>query len=145
MTERKSGDGRQESAHIENNSDSHRKTGTGLAPVGHTRRALVLGAVATSAVVSVRPALAQTASSVLTCEITVPAPEQGPIYVDAYGNIVDKNTQGATLLQPRTFKGEQVRRGRIRGPRAYRDLIRRLRPGMSGFTCYASIQGRRFG
>ncbi|MEM1131480.1 MAG: hypothetical protein AAGH53_00935 [Pseudomonadota bacterium] len=134
MTDRKTDD-----AETPNEADS------GNESFRQTRRALVLGAVASSAIVSVRPALAQTASSVLTCEITVPAKEQGPIYVDAYGNIVDRKTEGATLLPPRTFKGEDVRRGRVRGPRAYRDLIRRLRPGQSGFTCYASIQGRRLG
>lgn len=134
MSERESGDGQNGAADTDTSSDSHR----------YSRRSLVLGAVATSAIVSVRPALAQTASSVLTCDITVPAPEQGPIYVDTYGNIVDRDAKGATLLQPRTFKGEQILRGKVSGPRAYRDLIRRLRPGMSGFTCYASIQGRRF-
>lgn len=134
MTEHTAGEGQEETPRAEEKSDSHRQA----------RRALILGAVASSAIVSVRPALAQTASSVLTCEITVPAIEQGPIYVDSYGNIVDRETKGATLLPPRTFKGEQISRGRVPGPRAYRDLIRRLRPGMSGFTCYASIQGRRF-
>ena len=36
------------------------------------RRALMMGAVTASAVVSIKPALAQTAGSVLNCEIPVP-------------------------------------------------------------------------
>ena len=44
-------------------------------PKGTTsRRALMLGAVGASAIVSIRPALAQTAASVVTCAIPVPDP-----------------------------------------------------------------------
>ncbi|WP_438726142.1 hypothetical protein ACR9YC_08105 [Parasphingorhabdus sp. DH2-15] len=113
-------------------------------PAIPARRALILGAAATSAVVSVRPAMAQTAYSVLTCQITVPSPQDGPVYIDQYGNIVDQTAPGATVLPPRTFTGQEILEGRHqRGPRAYRDLIGKLQPGQSGFTCYASIQGRR--
>ena len=41
------------------------------------RTVLALGAVAASTVVSIRPALAQTAGSVLNCQIPVPAPQMG--------------------------------------------------------------------
>jgi hypothetical protein len=131
----------QVSSHDESDSGTG-KTSKGLAMPA--RRALILGAAATSAVVSVRPAMAQTAYSVINCQITVPSPQDGPVYIDQYGNIVDQGAPGATVLPPRTFTGQEVLEGRHqRGPRAYRDLIRRLKPGQSGFTCYASIQGRK--
>jgi hypothetical protein len=113
-------------------------------PALPARRALILGAAATSAVISVRPAMAQTANSVLNCQITVPTPQDGVVYVDQYGNIVDETAPGATVLPSKTFTGQEILEGKDRyGPRAYRDLIRRLQPGQSGFTCYASIQGRK--
>ncbi len=46
----------------------------GNAFVPSRRTVLVLGAAAASTVVTVRPALAQTAGSVLNCEIPVPGP-----------------------------------------------------------------------
>lgn len=113
-------------------------------PAMPARRALILGAAATSAVLSVRPAMAQTATSVLNCQITVPTSQDGVVYVDQYGNIVDEHAPGATVLPPKTFSGQDILEGKDRyGPRAYRDLIHRLQPGQSGFTCYASIQGRK--
>lgn len=110
------------------------------------RQMLKLGAVAASAVVSVRPALAQTAVSVMNCQIPVPAnPNQ---YVAADGSLVPPGTQGA-YPGGRTFRGEEVKnalRGRsLPGTsydqnRAYMNYIRRLQSGTSGFTCYASLQ-----
>ena len=107
---------------------------------------LKLGAVAASAVVSVRPALAQTAVSVMNCQIPVPAnPNQ---YVAADGSLVPPGTQGA-YPGGRTFRGEEVKnalRGRslpgtsYEQNQAYLNYIRRLQSGQSGFTCFASLQ-----
>jgi hypothetical protein len=121
---------------------------------GHpTRRAvLALGAVAASTVVTIRPALAQTAGSVMNCEIPVPSPDRAGNYVAADGSLVPPGTQGAFPPLPRPLKGEEVKQLLNNGltpagvdsqaAQAYARYIRRLQAGMSGFTCYASLQMR---
>lgn len=113
------------------------------------RHALMLGAVGSTAVLSIRPALAQTAASVLTCEIPVPDPARSASYIAADGTLVAPGTAGAFPGPGRPFKGEDVRRalagGRLPGTdsersRAYLQYIRRLQSGTSGFTCFASLQ-----
>ncbi len=113
------------------------------------RRALMLGAVSASAVVSIRPALAQTAASVSTCEIPVPDPGRAGNYIAPDGTLVPPGTAGAVPPAGRAFKGEEVRQalngGTLPGTdyersRAYTNYIRRLQSGTSGFTCYASLQ-----
>lgn len=117
------------------------------------RRVLMLGAAAASTVVTVRPALAQTAGSVLTCEI--PVPDRGNSgnsgnFIAADGSVVPSGTPGAFPPPGRNLRGEEVKAA-LRGGRslpgysyeqsqAYTNYIRRLQSGMSGFTCYASIQ-----
>lgn len=116
------------------------------------RRVLTLGAVATSTVLSVRPALAQTAGSVLNCHIPVPDPSRAGGYVAADGDIVSPETPGAFPPAPRAFTGEEVRRATAGSSlpgtepersRAYMNYIRRLQRGTSGFTCFASLQNPR--
>ena len=116
------------------------------------RRVLALGAVGASAVVSIRPALAQTAGSVLHCEIPVPDPGRAGGHIAGDGKVVPSGTAGAFPPPPRPFKGEDVRRamngGTLPGTdyersRAYMNYIRRLQRGTSGFTCFASIQAPR--
>jgi hypothetical protein len=113
-----------------------------------TRRTLLIGAVATSAVVSIRPALAQAAGSVLNC--TIPVPERGKgMFIDASGKLVSPDTPGAFPPSPRDFTGDEVRQA-LQGrnlpgtsreqSRAYINYIRKLQNGQSGFTCYASLQ-----
>lgn len=113
-----------------------------------SRRTLLIGAVATSAVVSIRPALAQTAGSVLNC--TIPVPERGKgMFIDTSGKLVSPDTPGAFPPSPRDFTGEEVRQA-LQGrnlpgtsreqSRAYLNYIRKLQNGQSGFTCYASLQ-----
>ena len=59
------------------------------------RVVLALGAAAASTVITVRPALAQTAGSVLNCEIPVPAPQAGAgQYIAADGSLVPAGTAG---------------------------------------------------
>ena len=113
------------------------------------RQLLMGGAVAASAIVSIRPALANTAASVLNC--TIPVPDQGRSgnYIAPNGQIVPAGTQGAFPGAGKGFTGEQVKQamrgGRLPGTsydqnQAYLNYIRRLQSGTSGFTCYASLQ-----
>lgn len=123
-------------------SDAHDATPT-------RRRLLALGAIGAGAVVSIRPALAQTAGSVLTCEIPVPDPRRAGSFIAADGTVVPQGTQGAFPSPGHPFKGEDVRRalagGQLPGTdpqasRAYVNYIRRLQRGQGGFTCFASLQ-----
>ncbi|MBP6442292.1 MAG: hypothetical protein KA252_06550 [Sphingorhabdus sp.] len=125
---------------------------TGLNSAATRRRALMLGAVTATAIVSVRPALAQSAASVLNCEIRVPGPHGAGMNIDAYGNLVPRDTPGSFRANGQKFTGEQVKaalQGRsLPGTsydqnQAYVNYIRRLQSGQSGFTCYASLQMAR--
>jgi hypothetical protein len=114
------------------------------------RLVLALGAAAASTVVTIRPALAQTAGSVFNCEIPVPAPQAAGSYIAQDGSLVAPGTPGAFPPLPRPLKGEEVKVMLRGGPapagvdaesaQAYANYIRRLQAGMSGFTCYASLQ-----
>ena len=116
------------------------------------RHALMLGAVTAAAVVSIRPALANTVGSVLNCEIPVPDAGRAGNYIAADGKLVARNTPGAFPPAPRPFTGEQVKnamQGRSlpgtspQQSQAYTAYIRRLQMGQSGFTCYQSLQNPR--
>lgn len=131
----------------EEQASSHVHAG-GNAPLAR-RRFLQLGAVGVAAAVTVRPAYAQTAASVLNCGIQVPDVTAGGQYVAPDGSLVAPGTQGAFPPAGRVFKGEEVRQalsGRtLPGTSydqssAYLNYIRRLRTGQPGYTCYASIQ-----
>ena len=122
----------------------------GAAPQPSRRVVLALGAAAASTVVTIRPALAQTAGSVLTCEIPVPEPSAAGSYIAADGSLVPPGTEGAFPPAPRPITGEEARLLLRGGPspagmdsqsaQAYANYIRRLQAGMGGFTCYASLQ-----
>ena len=121
----------------------------GEGPGATRRRALMLGAVGASAIVSIRPALAQTSASLMNCEIPVPDPGRAGSYIAADGSLVPAGTPGAFPPPGRAFKAEEVRRalqgGTLPGAdyersRAYTNYIRRLQSGTSGFTCFASLQ-----
>lgn len=113
------------------------------------RTMLALGAVGVSAALTIRPAFAQTAVSVMNCQIPVPAPTAAGKFIDSKGKLVPPGTKGAFPGAPRPFTGEEVRRA-FRGQmlpgtsynqsQAYLQYIRRLQAGQSGFTCFASIQ-----
>lgn len=113
------------------------------------RQMLMLGAATASTVVTVRPAIAQTAASVMNCEIPVPNPGNAGSYIAADGSLVSPGTPGAFPPPGRNLRGEEVRQALYGGSlpgysyeqsQAYTNYIRRLQAGMSGFTCYASIQ-----
>jgi hypothetical protein len=113
------------------------------------RTVLALGAAAASTVVTIRPALAQTAGSVLNCEIPVPGPHAAGSHIARDGRLVPPGTPGAASPLARPLRGEEARM-LLRGStppgvqpgssQAYANYIRRLQSGMSGFTCYASLQ-----
>ncbi|NNC73809.1 MAG: hypothetical protein HKN78_13170 [Sphingomonadaceae bacterium] len=113
------------------------------------RQMLMLGAATASTVVTVRPAIAQAAGSVMNCEIPIPDPSNAGNYIAADGSLVSPGTPGAFAPPGRNLRGEEVRQalhgGSLPGygydqSQAYTNYIRRLQAGQSGFTCYASIQ-----
>jgi hypothetical protein len=121
------------------------------APLPSRRAVLALGAAAASTVVTIRPALAQTAGSVLNCEIPVPAPEAPPAPTSPpTAPSFPPAHKGAFPPAPRPITGEEAKALLNGGPtpagldaeasQAYTNYIRRLQAGMSGFTCYASLQ-----
>ena len=126
--------------------DNSPETGATKRP---SRRALMLGAASASAIVSIKPALAQTTGSVMNCEIPVPDPGRAGSYIAADGSVVPAGTQGAFPPAGRAFRGEDVKQA-LNGAnlpgmtyeqsRAYTNYIRRLQRGTSGFTCFASLQ-----
>lgn len=125
---------------------------SGLTGASTSRRALMLGAVTASAIISVRPALAQSAASVMNCEIPVPGPHGTGMNIDSYGILVPRDTPGSFAATGQKFTGEQVKsalQGRsLPGTtydqsQAYVNYIRRLQSGQSGFTCFASLQMSR--
>jgi hypothetical protein len=129
-------------------SEEGKRTGNDVA--GTTRRrALMIGATGAVAVVSIRPALAQTAASVAHCEIPVPDAGRAGSYVAADGTLVPNGTTGAFPGPGHALKGEDVKNalagGQLPGTtsdqsRAYTNYIRKLQSGTSGFTCFASLQ-----
>jgi hypothetical protein len=129
--------------------ENDQKPGDG-APQPSRRIVLALGAAAASSVVTIKPALAQTAGSVMNCEIPVPGPQAAGSYIAPDGSLVAPGTTGAVPPLPRPLTGEEVKVMLRGGPspagvdsqsaQAYANYIRRLQAGMSGFTCYASLQ-----
>lgn len=124
-------------------------TGPASDGVPTRRRLLQLGAIGAGAVVSIRPALAQTAGSVLNCEIPVPDPARAGGYIATDGSVVAAGTKGAFAPPGHPFKGEDVKRAMsgdqlpgtsYESNRAYMSYIRRLQRGQGGFTCFASLQ-----
>ena len=77
---------------------------------GCGRRALMLGVAGVAAIVSVRPALAQTAGSVLNCQIPVPGPHGTGMNIDAAGMLVPPDTPGSFVATGQNFTGEEGKR-----------------------------------
>lgn len=132
--------------------EPEKATNEAVAPdlaVPSRRQLLMGGAVAASAIVPIRPALANTAASVLNCTIPVPDPSRSGNYIAPNGQMVPAGTPGAYPATGRTYTGEQVKQA-LRGRplpgtsyeqnQAYLNYIRRLQSGQSGFTCFASLQ-----
>ena len=80
------------------------------------------------------------------------SPDRAGNYIAADGSLVPPGTPGAFPPLSRTLKGEEVKKLLNNGltpagvdsqaAQAYARYIRRLQQGMSGFTCYASLQMR---
>lgn len=114
------------------------------------RRALMLGAAGAASVMSIRPALAQTAGSVLMCDIPVPDAGRARGWIAKDGRVVAARTPGSFAPPTRPLKGEDVRRAMAGGSnlpgydyersRAYLKYVQRLQRGTAGFTCFASVQ-----
>lgn len=115
-----------------------------------SRRALLrLGALGGAAIVTIRPAVAQAATSVLTCQIPVPDPGRAGNYIAADGAVVPPGTAGAFAPPGAPLKGQDVKAA-LSGAtypgkdaatsQAYTNYVRRLQHGQSGFTCFASLQ-----
>lgn len=117
--------------------------------VSTSRRALMLGAVGASAIVSIRPALASTAVSIVHCQIPVPDAARASGWIAADGSVVPSGTAGAFAPPRQPLKGEAVKQalagGQLPGveyerSQAYMKYVRNLHSGTSGFTCFASLQ-----
>jgi hypothetical protein len=111
------------------------------------RQLLRLGAAAGAVVLTVRPGIAQAATSVLTCQIPVPDPARASQGIAADGTMVARGSPGS-FNGGRTFTGEEVRTGMRGGTlpgtsydesQAYLNYVRKLQNGRAGFTCYASL------
>ncbi|MEP9401815.1 hypothetical protein [Sphingomonas sp. VNH70] len=119
-------------------------------PATLARRTLLIGAAGASAVVSIRPALAQTQTSIMNCQIPVPDPPNAGRNITPGGKVVDRGTGNSVPGARRPFTAEEVRDASKSGnnlpgadreqTRAYLNYIRRLQPGTSGYTCFASLQ-----
>ncbi|WP_083672054.1 hypothetical protein [Sphingomonas montana] len=112
----------------------------------------MLGAAGASMVVTIRPALAQTATSVLTCEIPVPQPRQSGGWLLRDGTVVPPYTRGAVRPPYQPLKGQEIRDALMNGrlypgttreqTQAYTNYMLRLQNGQSGFTCFVSIRAK---
>src|SRR3546814_11157043 len=109
---------------------------------------LALGAAGVSAALTIRPAFAQTAVSVMNCEIPVPGATAAGQYTDRAGKLVPPGTKGAFPGAARAFTGEEVTRAfrdqtlpgsTYNQSSAYLQYIWRLPAGQRGFTFVASI------
>lgn len=135
-------------AHDPDMTDTPPQDGGETAPT--RRAALMLGAAGAASVLTIRPALAQTAGSVLHCDIPVPDARDAGKYIAGDGSLVAPNTKGAFPPAGRPLGGEEVKRALSSGgslpgmpydqSRAYLNYVRRLQRGQAGFTCFASLQ-----
>jgi hypothetical protein len=86
----------------------------------------------------------------MTCEIPIPQPSAAGSFIAPDGTLVAPGTPGAFPPLQRAMKGEEVKallNSGVAPPgvdpaagQAYAQYIRRLQAGMSGFTCFASLQ-----
>lgn len=121
------------------------------AGVRRTRRSLLrIGALGAAAVVTVRPGMAQAASSALTCSIPVPQSSQAGKWIRKDGRVVNPGTKNSFAPPSQPLKGEDVKNSLKYGTNypgygdaqtdAYNEYIQGLTMGKQGYTCYSSIQ-----
>ena len=70
---------------------------------------LRLGGLGVAAVVTIRPAIAQAATSVLTCQIPVPDAARGGSHIAADGSTVPAGTAGAFPGSTRSLPARDVK------------------------------------
>lgn len=113
------------------------------------RQLFRLAGLGVAAVVTIRPAIAQAATSVINCQIPVPDTGRSGSYIAPDGKVVPSGTAGAFPGASTPLKGDEIKaalRGRSfsgaapEQSQAWTNYIRRLQRGQSGFTCYASLQ-----
>jgi hypothetical protein len=113
------------------------------------RNAIRLGAAGATAILTIKPAVAQAATSVLNCQIPVPDPARAGQYIAADGSLVPAGTTGAFAPSLRPFTGQEVKQALAGSTlpgttyeqnQAYLAYIRKLQYGQSGYTCFASLQ-----
>ena len=114
------------------------------------RSMLRLGALGAAAVVTVRPGIAQAASSALTCSIPVPDSANSAKWIKSDGTLVAKNTANSYAGPSSPLKGEDVKNSLNYGTNysgyntnqttAYNNYIKKLTVGKQGYTCYSSLQ-----
>jgi hypothetical protein len=130
---------------------SEELTDAAKAGVASRRTVLRLGAIAVPAVVTLKPAYAAV-TSVMTCQIPMTN------WVDSQGNIKAANANGAFPPPSRAYKGEEILRNQRPNIKmtnnqnltqqafnAHVEYIKKMQRGTAGFTCWASIAGRRAG
>lgn len=116
-----------------------------------SRRAMLrIAALGGAAVVTIRPGIAQAATSVLSCSIPVPDSENSDKWIKADGQLVSKNAANAFPGPAAPLAGEDVKNSLKYGTsypghssaetEAYNAYIRKLTSGKQGYTCYASLQ-----
>lgn len=116
-----------------------------------TRRAMLrIGALGAAAVVTVRPGIAQAATSALTCQIPVPQSTQSGKWIKNNGDVVNANTANSYPPPTQPLKGEDVKNSLKYGTSypgynsqktdAYNKYIKKLTMGKQGYTCYVSLQ-----
>ncbi|KKC27388.1 hypothetical protein WP12_03640 [Sphingomonas sp. SRS2] len=111
---------------------------------------LRIGALGAAAVVTVRPGIAQAATSALTCSIPVPQSTQPNKWIKNNGDVVNPNTGNSFAPPTAPLKGEDVKNSLKYGTNypgynsqktsAYNNYIKKLTMGKQGYTCYASLQ-----
>lgn len=132
-------------------SKDERPEAAGGAEQRPTRRSMLrIGALSAAAVVTVRPGMAQAASSALTCSIRVPQSSQAGKWIKKNGDVVNPNTANAFPGPSSPLKGEDVKNSLKYGTNypgynaakteAYNNYIKKLTIGKQGYTCYASLQ-----
>lgn len=118
-----------------------------------TRRAILrIGALGTAAVVTVKPGIANAATSAITCSIRVPQSSQAGKWIKNDGSVVNPNTKNSFDPPDTPLSGEDIKNSLAYGTRysgynqnatdAFNNYIEKLTMGKQGYTCYASIQSR---
>ena len=83
--------------------------GPGVRGTADRRAMLRLGGLGVAAVVTIRPAIAQAATSVLTCQIPVPDAARGGSHIAADGSTVPAGTAGAFPGSTRSLPARDVK------------------------------------